>query len=325
MSALARDQTLRQVHRAALRCVELIEHLHRAADSFRDASESALLNPELAKVVRVGCIEPLRATLGQPLPTAIFHELTAARVSLGLGPAKFGNANGGNSHALVFIIANYFAQLWDDTFFVKDGMTFDLPPGFAERYPGVLPPGAKRGVLTGCDGLNVRAFLKQTWTDLEEFNATAILAELECEFAKAATAPGGIGSQPPPGRRRKKGIPKAQANILVADYLRRHAGDPDSVTVLAISRATGVSTGQISRLPSFRAFHDERKERREQSPTKPRTVPLAEGMLAVVPDGAATDPSEEAARRELEELIREQAKDKQAEEAYPLRRRNRRS
>jgi hypothetical protein len=111
-----------------------------------------------------------------------------------------------------------------------------------------------------------------------------------------------------PKRRR---VSKAEAEVLVRDWLAEHAkGAPDAVTRDAVAAGTGVSAGLVSRTAAWRAFAAERRRRRGKE------VALTDKMLAIVPAKART-PEQEA---ELAELVRQQ----QAEEVEQIVRHSRR-
>jgi hypothetical protein len=115
---------------------------------------------------------------------------------------------------------------------------------------------------------------------------------------------------PPPGARSKR-IPRAEAEILVRDWLAMNAKDnPAGITRDRLAAETGVSTGQVSLTAAWIAF----RERRD-SETKPtaREVPLTDAMQAVVPSDCKT-PDELAA------LIDEQKKDEAEQERRHKRR-----
>lgn len=114
-----------------------------------------------------------------------------------------------------------------------------------------------------------------------------------------------------PGNNRAKGIPLAEAEILVRDWLLKHAKDnPTGITRDAVAAGTDVSAGQVSKTAAWKAF----RERRDAE-AKPgaREVPLTDAMQAVVPGDCET-PDELAA------LIEEQ----RADEAEENRRHKRR-
>jgi hypothetical protein len=154
------------------------------------------------------------------------------------------------------------------------------------------------------------------WSDLS--------AELEV-IARAPAAKGatdttadGVTATNTPATSARRGIPKAEAEVLVAEYLTKHGKpDPWAVSISQIEAATGVPRSSINRLPVWKVFHAERKKRRAG---KVRTVRLTDDMQAIIPDGAT-------GRDEvLETLIREQEDDMAEEDNSHARRgRSRRS
>jgi hypothetical protein len=115
-----------------------------------------------------------------------------------------------------------------------------------------------------------------------------------------------------PGNNRPKRIPRAEAEILVRDWLRKNAKqNPASITRDAVAAGARVSTGMVSKTAAWKAF----RERRDAE-AKPgaREVPLTETMQAVIPaDCARPD--------ELPALIEEQEAER-AKELRPHKRRH---
>jgi hypothetical protein len=110
-----------------------------------------------------------------------------------------------------------------------------------------------------------------------------------------------VANTHPAEPRRGRRIPKAEANVLVRDWLARQgAEDPRTVTVRAVNKGTGVSVGQISNLPSWRAFEEARSNKRNGA--GPRTVPLSNRILLNKPEHGAGDPAEIAAQNEEDEV-----------------------
>ena len=108
-----------------------------------------------------------------------------------------------------------------------------------------------------------------------------------------------------------KGIPFEEAMIIVREWLEKNAkANPDDVTRDAIAAATGVSAGNVSKTPAWKAFDEHRKA---EAKLRVREVPLTDAMQAIIPDDLETP-------AELAELIEEQ----QAEEAEQSRRQQRR-
>lgn len=112
-------------------------------------------------------------------------------------------------------------------------------------------------------------------------------------------APPAVFTEKPPAERdapdvstedketKKRDIPKAEAEILVRDWLFKHAKeDPWKINVRRIEKDTRVSTGQISKLSCWQAFRIERDELRN---SEPRTVILNEMMIAEVSESQAKD------------------------------------
>ena len=100
------------------------------------------------------------------------------------------------------------------------------------------------------------------------------------------------------GRRRQQRITAAEAEILVRDWLHRHAArDPFGVSIRQVAAAVGVAVGTVAKTAAWKAFAARRKALR---PPTAREVPLSDGMLSVLPDDR---------QRELEALIAEQAAD----------------
>jgi hypothetical protein len=131
----------------------------------------------------------------------------------------------------------------------------------------------------------------------------------------AVPAPSPNGTQQGEGEpnNRAKGIPLAEAEILVAEWLLKHAkDDPLSIKRDAVSAGTGVSTGQVSNTRAWKAFDARRKA---DAKPRAREVSLTDDMLAVVPSDCET-PDELAA------LIEEQRADEAEENRRHKRRHN---
>jgi hypothetical protein len=104
------------------------------------------------------------------------------------------------------------------------------------------------------------------------------------------------GSKTRSGGRR---VPRAEANVLVRDWLQKHGkADPEKVTLRAVAEATGVSTGGVAKTSAWKVFEEERKKRRRGAL---RTVPLSEGILRNKGDDTEDSPPENAIQREDEE------------------------
>jgi hypothetical protein len=151
----------------------------------------------------------------------------------------------------------------------------------------------------------------------------SLLEQCLREAPGPADRPGGPGrpedTLDPDGRdqapRSRKGIPLAEAEIRVHEWLKKNAKDnPAGVTRDAVAAGTGVSTGMVSKTAVWKAFRD-----RRDAATKPgaREIPLTEAMLTAIPaDGALPD--------ELDALIEKQAREKAEDERFPERRHRRR-
>jgi hypothetical protein len=109
------------------------------------------------------------------------------------------------------------------------------------------------------------------------------------------------GTQPPTRNRR---IKKAEAEILVGDWLTKNATKENaaSVTREALHDGTGVSTGQISNTGAWKAFC---KRRDEEAKRGLREVPLSDKMQATIP-ADCPDPAALAALMEEDENERKQ-------------------
>ncbi len=146
--------------------------------------------------------------------------------------------------------------------------------------------------------------------------------------AALVTAPAGAAPTPMKAARKRGGVPRGEANVLVREYLREHAGvNPGAMTVRAVAAAVGVSAGSVSQSASWQAFEQERGKRR---PSGPRTVPNGEEIILVMADRGTAGPSEAAERNEEAELARQaeiafwtadQARDMETDAGYPERRR----
>ena len=112
------------------------------------------------------------------------------------------------------------------------------------------------------------------------------------------------GGTPQTGR--KRGIPLAEAEILVGDWLKKKARNENAscITRDEVAGETGVSTGQVSKTVAWRAFDTERKKKAKPGP---REVPLSEEMQARIP-ADCTDPAL------LASLIEEQEKERKQDE-----------
>jgi hypothetical protein len=101
-----------------------------------------------------------------------------------------------------------------------------------------------------------------------------------------------------------KGIPLAEANIRVRDWLEANAKEnPLAVTRDAVADATGVSKGQVSNTLAWKAFQEGRSKLKQGSV---REVPLSEEMQVFIP-------SDIVPPDELVALIEEQQQEKEEE------------
>jgi hypothetical protein len=147
--------------------------------------------------------------------------------------------------------------------------------------------------------------------DTTETPPVAERARLNAAPSSTSAPPNGTQQGEGEANNRAKGIPLAEAEILVRDWLLKYAKDnPAGITRDAVAAGIDVSAGQVSKTAAWKAF----RERRDAE-AKPgaREVPLTDAMQAVVPGDCET-PDELAA------LIEEQ----RADEAEENRRHNRR-
>jgi len=148
--------------------------------------------------------------------------------------------------------------------------------------------------------------LRRPWYEQQRAFATA-----RRDFADAlAVGPAdAVDDRTPPCR--PKGVTLAEAEARVREWLAKHAKqNPFAVTRDAVAASVGASAGLVSKTSAWKAFRDRRDADR---PSTPRTVPLSDGMRAVIP--ADCDLPDELAA-----LIEEQ----RAEEAEQNRRHSRR-
>lgn len=135
-------------------------------------------------------------------------------------------------------------------------------------------------------------------------------------------------SQPtiqPKRRNRRAGVPLAEAEIRVRQWLLKHGKkNPAAITRDAIAAGTGLSAGQVSRTAAWKAFRQRRDT--EKTGRTVRATSLTDRMLAVTPaavqtpDELASLNEEQQAAEQLAALIKEQ----QADEAEQNRRHKRR-
>jgi hypothetical protein len=118
----------------------------------------------------------------------------------------------------------------------------------------------------------------------------------------------GEGEKPRAGR--SKGIPLAEAEVRVSEWLEKNAkGNPAAITRDAVAAGTGVSTASVSRTAAWQAF---RKKRDAVAKPRVREVPLTRGMLSVMKG----DDGRDAELDELASLIEEQRADMAEETRY---------
>ena len=175
-----------------------------------------------------------------------------------------------------------------------------------DRQPAnrrVTPNGLVYYVSVEGDELT-HAYPPEVWERIE-----ALAAQYQPSLPIAEWEP---ASGPPTNSR---GVSAAETNLLVGAYLAKHAKrDPDAITVRAIARAVGVSTGAVAQSPSWMAFFRCRRERR---PRRPRTTQFIPGLLATIPDYVAADRDEQNA------LIASQTRDRRADDRLTKRQRPR--
>ena len=148
------------------------------------------------------------------------------------------------------------------------------------------------------DHVEARLDKLETWLE----TAIAALHAAADNFkavAETLATPPAVSTEKPPAERdapdvstedketKKRDIPKAEADILVREWLFEHAkDDPKTMTVRRISEDTGVSIGQFPKLTSWKLFKNKRDELRN---SEPRTVPLDEIMIAKISESQAKD------------------------------------
>ena len=110
----------------------------------------------------------------------------------------------------------------------------------------------------------------------------------------------GMPSTPAPssGRRKGRGMPRAEANVAVGDYLKEH---PDA-KAREVREAVGCSLGMVTTLSAWKAVKGERAKGR-----KAKQRPLTEKVLK-----ARAAPGDKSI---LDKLIAEQEADRKADEA----------
>ena len=114
----------------------------------------------------------------------------------------------------------------------------------------------------------------------------------------------------------RRGVPLAEANILVRDWLMQHAkDDPASITRDAVAKGAGVSPASVSRTAAWKAFRERRDA--EKKPRR-RERSLTDGMLSTIP-------SKVKRPEELIHLIEEQRREMLEEERRYKRRSENRS
>ncbi len=124
-------------------------------------------------------------------------------------------------------------------------------------------------------------------------------------------SPPATGTEESEGDAPEKGRPKrttrAEAEVLVRDWLTKHAKDnPAAVTRDAVAAGTGVSAGTVSNTAAWQAFRD-----RRDAESKPgaRNIPLSDQLEAVIPHGTAGKAESEQRDAVLNKLIEEQEAD----------------
>jgi hypothetical protein len=151
---------------------------------------------------------------------------------------------------------------------------------------------------------------RERWPDLAE--------PLEPDPATVAEEPegegesGGGGVSRPPSSAKRRGVPRYEAEVLVADWLRKHTTrtDPESwraATVARIAADTGVSTGQFVNLGAWVAF---KRKRDELLGAGERARQLTGEMVATIPDDKVVDPAAEALARLIAEQKEDEASDR---------------
>lgn len=116
---------------------------------------------------------------------------------------------------------------------------------------------------------------------------------------------------------RTRGVPLAEAEIRVREWLKKHApGNPAAITRDAVAKGTGVSPATVSRTCAWKAFRERRDA--EKQPPRPRERSLSGRMLAAVPSNTKR-PDELAA------LVEEQQQELAEEELRHKRRSEKRS
>jgi hypothetical protein len=160
-----------------------------------------------------------------------------------------------------------------------------------------------------------------TGTDQENYSAAG---EIRAAHTTVQPVPGkdvpdagdATQAQPPPVGR-PRGTPLEEANILVRVFLEENARDnPAAITRDAVAKATGVSTGQVSKTPAWQAF---RERRDAEAKPEVREVPLTERMRSVVPDNCETPYEiaaliEEQKAEEAEQELRHKRRDERRDE-----------
>lgn len=144
------------------------------------------------------------------------------------------------------------------------------------------------------------------WTSAERALSLWPAVRAQVQAVAMRSSPGGAGRA-----RVGKGIPRAEAEVLVREWLAKNARtDPLGVTRDAVAAGTGVSTGAISKLAVWRAFKG-----RQAALRKPagRSVGLSDTLQAVVP-ADCPEPDELAA------LVEEQRKENERDARRPSRR-----
>ncbi len=205
---------------------------------------------------------------------------------------------------------------------------FVLKRGFFDGRPRLLPNGriSQRLPVAGNGRLErmqrIRADAEPAGVHIANWDAGAkAFAAAFAEFFKThAPHPPPVATTPPaaetpeeamPSDDRSKGIPLAEAEVRVREWLKANAkANPAAITRDAVAKGTGISAGQVSNTSAWKAFRDRRNA---ESKPKAREVPLTDAMRSVVP-------SDSEKPDELAALMEEQATDEAEQERRHKRR-----
>jgi len=175
---------------------------------------------------------------------------------------------------------------------------------------GYDPPGWAVGIW---QALAIEAGVSASNVNVGEVAAALYGRALAEEAARRRTSLNGIAALNSPlsddlnSPKPKRKIPKSEAEVLVADYLREHKDEWKTITRAQIHKATDVSEGGVSNTVVWKAFDAEREKRLSG---KVREVSLSVGMQEEMADGISRP--EHAA--ELRELIEQQQKENEADD-----------